>query len=75
MTVNIFLIKLQTRIIIGKYVIFGTQIKEEKDRPGTDQTRQGGIGLTRDILGLNRDSQGQTRNSQGQSRDNQGHVV
>ena len=47
----------------------GTQIKEEKDIPGTDQTRQGGKGLTRDILGLTRDSQGQTRDSQGQSRD------
>ena len=30
------------------YDIFGTHIKEEKIvRPGTDQTRQGGIGPTR----------------------------
>ena len=54
---------------------FGTHIKEEKDITGTDQTRQGGIGLSRDILGLTRDSQGQTRDSQGHKRDNDGHVA
>ena len=49
-----------------------TQLKEGKYGQGTDQTRQGGIRLTRDILGLNRGKQGQTRNSQGQTRDSQG---
>ena len=37
-----------TRGMIIMYKIFGTHIKEEKIvRPGTDQTRQGGIRPTR----------------------------
>ena len=42
-------------LFINSYKNFGTQIKEEKDRPGTDQIRQGEIELSGNILGIDQE--------------------
>ena len=75
MTVNIYLITLETRWIIYIFRTVGTQIKEEKDGQGKITKDREGQDLTGTPLELTRDSQGQTRDRQGQSSNNQGQVT